>query len=54
MPFIFRRSIRLFSGVRLNLGRRRASVSVRSGPVTVNSRGRVTVRLLRGLSWRNR
>jgi hypothetical protein len=36
----------------LNLSGSGASVSKRKGRVTVNSRGRVSVRLPRGFSWR--
>lgn len=59
MGLIFRRRVG-----RRRLGRNAAtwtnlsgsglSQTVRAGRVTVNSRGRVTVRLLPGLSWRGR
>lgn len=52
MGLVFRRSMRLGKGSRVNLSKRGVSVSQRAGRVTVNSRGRVTVRLLPGLSWR--
>lgn len=52
MGLIFRRRIRAGRNSWLNLSGRGASLSRRSGPVTVNSRGRMTVRLGKGLSWR--
>ncbi|HKU31086.1 MAG TPA: DUF4236 domain-containing protein [Arthrobacter sp.] len=36
----------------INLSKSGASVSERVGPVTISSRGRVTVRILPGLSFR--
>jgi hypothetical protein len=38
---------------RINYGTGGASVSYRLGPLTVNSRGWVSLRLGRGLSWRS-
>ena len=38
--------------VRLNVGKRGPSASVKLGPVTVSTRGRVSVRLAKGLTWR--
>jgi hypothetical protein len=56
MPFRFRKSIRLFPGVRLNLGKRSASITLGSGRVheTISTTGRRTtsVRIGDGLSWR--
>ncbi|UKA61378.1 DUF4236 domain-containing protein [Arthrobacter sp. FW306-04-A] len=52
MGFIFRKRVRLGKTGHVNLSKSGASVSERIGPVTVNSRGRVTVRLLPGLSFR--
>ena len=52
MGFVFRRSFGLGRRTRLTLSRRGASVSRRIGPVTVNSRGGFSVRLLKGLSYR--
>jgi hypothetical protein len=56
MPFRFRKSIRLFPGVRLNLGKKSASVTLGSGRVheTISTTGRRTtsVRIGEGLSWR--
>lgn len=52
MGFVLRKSFGLGRRTRLNLSRRGASVSRRVGPVTVNSRGGFTIRLLKGLSYR--
>lgn len=56
MPFRFRKSIRLFPGVKLNLNGKSASVTLGSGRVheTLSTTGRRTtsVRIARGLSWR--
>ena len=54
MGLVYRRRVRLTPRSWLNLSRHGASVSARAGRVTVNSRGSVFVRLLRGLSWRSR
>jgi hypothetical protein len=53
MELIYRRSRRLGRRSRINYGTGGASVSYRLGPLTVNSRGRVSLRLGRGLSWRS-
>jgi Protein of unknown function (DUF4236) len=53
MGLVFRRRSRLTPRSRLNYGTGGASVSYRLGPLTVNSRGRVSLRLGRGLSWRS-
>lgn len=52
MGFYYRQRVRLGKTVRLNLSKRGASLSSRIGPLTVNSRGRVTMRLAKGLTWR--
>ena len=52
MGFTFRRRVSLGRRTKLNLSKSGASVSERAGRVTVNSRGRVSVRILPGLSWR--
>ena len=54
MGFTFRRSFGVGRGMRLNLSKRAASVSKRVGPVTLNSRGRYSVRLMKGLSYRGK
>ena len=52
MGFVFRRSLRIGRGTRLNLSNRGASISQRIGRLTLNSRGRGSIRLLPGLSFR--
>jgi hypothetical protein len=52
MGFVFRRSVSLGRGTRLNLSKRGASVSKRLGRLTLNSRGRGSIRILPGLSFR--
>lgn len=56
MSLRFRKSIRLFPGVRLNLNGRSVSVTLGSGRVheTISTTGRRTtsVRIGDGLSWR--
>ena len=53
MGLVYRRSRRLTPRSRINYGTGGVSVSYRLGPLTVNSRGRVSLRLGRGLSWRS-
>jgi hypothetical protein len=52
MGLSFRRRVRLGRRSWLNLANRGVSASARLGPLTVNSRGRWSLRLGRGLSWR--
>jgi len=52
MPFYFRKTASLGRGTRLNVSKTGASVSQRVGRVTFNSRGRVSVRVMPGLSFR--
>jgi hypothetical protein len=53
MGLIFRRRVKLDDDTALNLSTSGASVSRRIGKrVTVSSRGRVSIRLLPGLSFR--
>jgi hypothetical protein len=52
MPFYVRKSASLGRGTRVNLSKTGLSVSKRVGRVTANSRGRVSVRILPGLSFR--
>jgi len=54
MGFVFRRSLGLGRRSRLNLSKSGASVSSRRGPLTVSSRGRGSLRLGRGMSYRFR
>lgn len=52
MGFGFRRRFRVGRRGAVNVSRSGVSGSLRLGRVTVNSRGRVTVRLWRGVTWR--
>ena len=52
MGLVFRRSVRLGRGSRLNISERGASVSTRIGRLTVNSRGGGSFRIMKGLSFR--
>jgi hypothetical protein len=52
MGFILRKRLRLGRTGHVNVSKHGASVSERAGRVTVNSRGRVSVRILPGLSFR--
>jgi hypothetical protein len=55
MGFTFRKSLRLGKLARLNLSKSGPSLSTRLGKVvTVNSKGRVSIRLGKGLSWRTK
>jgi hypothetical protein len=49
---VFHRRKRLGRSTFLNLSRRGASVSRRIGPLSVSSRGRGSLRLGKGWSWR--
>lgn len=52
MGILFRRSKKLGKGVRLNVTGRGASVSARRGPISVSSKGHVTIRFGKGFSFR--
>lgn len=52
MGLNFRKAIKLGRNTRLNVSKSGISASRKAGPVTVNSRGRITIRLGKGLSWR--
>ena len=52
MGLIFRKRVRVSRTAHLNVSRSGVSASKRAGRVTVNSRGRVSVRVLPGLSFR--
>lgn len=52
MGFIYRKRVKLGKTAHVNISKSGASVSEKLGPVTVNSRGRVTVRILPGLTFR--
>ncbi len=53
MGWQFRRRVRVGRNSWLNLSKRGASASTRVGPFTFNSRGRGSVRVGRGLSYRS-
>ncbi|HEX9227872.1 MAG TPA: DUF4236 domain-containing protein [Arthrobacter sp.] len=52
MGLSFRKTIKLGKKTSLNVSKTGVSASRRMGPVTVNSRGKVTIRLGKGLTWR--
>lgn len=52
MGFTFSRRKKVARGTNLNLSKSGASVSKKAGPVTVNSRGRGSVRVAKGVSFR--
>ena len=54
MGLSYRRRVRIGKNSWLNTSTRSTSVSRRFGPVTVNSKGRTTVRLGKGLSYRGK
>jgi len=51
MGLRMRRSFKVASGVRLNMSKSGFSTSTKLGPVTLNSRGRATVRVAKGVSY---
>ena len=52
MGFVYRKRIRTGKRSWLNVSKRGVSGSMRVGPFTVNSRGRSSMRLGKGLSYR--
>jgi hypothetical protein len=54
MGFYIRKRIPVRRNMWLNLSKSGVSASKRIGRVTVNSRGRLFVRLLKGVYWRSR
>lgn len=52
MPLVYRRTKRLGRRTRANVSTGGVSLSHSRGPVTVSSRGNVSIRLFPGLSWR--
>jgi hypothetical protein len=52
MGFIFRKNVRLGKTARLNVSKSGVSATKRFGPITVNTRGQVRIRLGKGLSYR--
>jgi hypothetical protein len=54
MSLVFRRRVKLDDHTAANVSRKGVSISHRRGRVSINSRGRLSVRLFRGLSWRSK
>ncbi len=52
MGLVFRKRKRFGASSFLNLSRSGASVAKKEGPLTVNSRGRASIRLGKGFSFR--
>lgn len=52
MGWFFRKRVNLGNGVGVNLSKSGASVSKKVGRVTVNSRGKGSIRIGKGLSFR--
>jgi len=52
MGLIIRKRVKLDPTTAVNVSKSGVSVSKKLGRVTVNSRGRVTVRIAPGISWR--
>lgn len=52
MGFVFQKRKRIGRGTNLNLSKSGASVSKRAGRVSVSSRGRGSIRIAKGLSFR--
>ena len=52
MSLVWRKTVKVGRRTRVNLSKTGASVSHRRGPVTLNSRGAVSIRLPFGLSYR--
>lgn len=52
MGFTFSRRKKVARGTNLNVSKSGASVSKKTGPITLNSRGRGSVRLAKGVSFR--
>lgn len=54
MSLSWRKSKRVGKGLTLNMSKSGPSLSQRLGPFTVSSRGRVSLRLGKGLNWRGK
>ena len=52
MGFTFRKRVNLGNGRTLNVSKSGVSVSQRAGRVRINSRGRGSIRIAKGLSFR--
>lgn len=53
MGFQYRRRVQLTKGTWLNVSKSGVSASTRAGRTTVNTRGRLFVRIVKGLYWRS-
>lgn len=54
MGFTFRRTIRLGRRTHVNLSKSGVSLTQKAGRVTVNSRGNVSARLLKGVGYKKK
>jgi hypothetical protein len=54
MGLIFRKTKSVGKTTKVNLSKSGASVSKKAGPLTVNSRGNVSVRVAKGVSFRKK
>lgn len=52
MGFNYRRTKAVGKKTRMSVSKSGASLSRKFGPVTINSRGRITIRLFKGATWR--
>lgn len=52
MGLIFRKTKKLGRNTRAYATKSGVSVTRKFGPLSINSRGRVTLRLFKGMSWR--
>ncbi|WIB65418.1 DUF4236 domain-containing protein [Curtobacterium sp. MCBD17_040] len=52
MGLIYRKTIRAGKNTRVNMSKSGVSVTKKLGPVTINSRGHISIRLAPGLSFR--
>jgi len=54
MGFTFRRTVRLGRRTHVNLSKSGVSLSQKAGPLTFNSRGRMSARLFKGVGYRKK
>ena len=52
MGLIFRKRQNIGNNTHVNYSKSGVSVTKKLGPLTINSRGQVRIRLAKGLSWR--
>lgn len=52
MGFSFRKTLKLGKNSNLNVSKSGISATQKVGPISINSRGKVTIRLGKGLTWR--